>query len=264
MNPTTVAETTNAVALNARPSLEFDAHVAAALDLLRAAAAQWPGAVVQASSLGVEDMVLTDLIARERLPIPVATLDTGRLHAETLDVIERVRRRYGIDVEVWRPDADAVRDFVAARGPNAMYASVELRHACCALRKLEPLQRMLRGRQAWITGLRREQSGQRGRMAARERDGEGRTKFSPLIDWTLGDVWHYVGLHGVPYNALHDRHFPSIGCAPCTRAISPGEDFRAGRWWWENEAPKECGLHLAHESSDTAADHLSAEHGAHP
>lgn len=262
MNAIMVTET-NAVALHAHPSAGFDAHVAAALDLLRAAAARFAGAVVQASSLGVEDMVLTDLIAREGLPIPVATLDTGRLHAETLDMIERVRRHYGIDVEVWRPDADAVRDFVAARGPNAMYASVELRHACCALRKLEPLRRMLRGRQAWITGLRREQSGQRSGTAACERDGEGRVKFSPLIDWTLGDVWHYVGVHRVPYNPLHDRHVPSIGCEPCTRAVSPGEDLRAGRWWWENEAPKECGLHLAHDAADTA-NPSSAGSGARP
>ena len=244
----------DAASQNARPSAQFDTRVAAALDLLRDAAAQWPGAVVQASSLGVEDMVLTDLIARHDLPIAVATLDTGRLHAETLELIGRVRRHYGLAIEVWQPDAAAVQAFVAARGPNAMYASVELRHACCALRKLEPLQRMLHGRSAWIAGLRREQSTQRSGLAAQERDDAGRTKVSPLIDWTLGDVWHYVRLRGVPYNPLHDRQFPSIGCEPCTRAVAPGEDFRAGRWWWENEAPKECGLHFAHQPAHAQED----------
>lgn len=247
-----------AVSQHARPSAQFNARVAAAIDLLHDAAAQWPGAVVQASSLGVEDMVLTDLIVRHGLPIAVATLDTGRLHAETLELIERVRRHYGLAIEVWQPDAAAVQAFVAARGPNAMYASVELRHACCALRKLEPLQRMLHGRSAWIAGLRREQSAQRSSLAAHERDNAGRTKVSPLIDWTLGDVWHYVRLHGVPYNPLHDRQFPSIGCEPCTRAVAPGEDFRAGRWWWENEAPKECGLHFAPTSECALQDTNSA------
>jgi phosphoadenosine phosphosulfate reductase len=233
-----------ATQLLARPSADFDARVAQALRALQDAAAEFGAGVVLSSSLGVEDMVLTDLVARHALPIAVATLDTGRLHAETVELIERTQRHYGLALEVWRPLDGAVRDFVAREGADAMYRSVELRHACCALRKLEPLARMLQRRSAWITGLRREQSAQRAQVVARETDAQGRIKLSPLVDWTQGDVWHYVALNGVPYNPLHDRHFPSIGCAPCTRAVAVGEDFRAGRWWWEQDGARECGLHV--------------------
>ena len=241
--PTDVLEG-SVVAVHAKPSQGFDQRSAAALAMLSAAAAEFPDAIVQATSLGAEDMVITDLIARHELPIAIGMLDTGQLHDETLALVERTQHHYGVHIEVWRPQATAARQFVVAHGADAMRKSVELRHACCALRKLEPLSRMLDGRQGWITGMRREQSQQRRQISLHERDMQGRAKLNPLIDWTLGDVWHYISLHGVPYNPLHDRHFPSIGCSPCTRAVALGEDFRAGRWWWESNGAKECGLHV--------------------
>lgn len=218
-------------------------RVAHALTLLRAAATEHHGRIVQATSLGVEGMVITDLIARHQLPVVVATLDTGALHAETLALIPRIESRYGIRVERYAPEQQATVQFVRQHGPFAMRESQELRKACCALRKLEPMQRLLQGHQAWITGLRREQSGHRADVPFRETDADGREKFYPLADWSEHDVWHYVHTHDVPYNALHDQGFPSIGCQPCTRAVAPGEDFRAGRWWWESETARECGLH---------------------
>ncbi len=236
-------EAASALARHARGSAQYGRRLHSALALLREAAQQHAGCVVQASSLGVEDMVLTDLIRRHALPIPVAMLDTGLLHSQTLDLLRRLQSHYGIELEVWKAPEPAVQAFVAGNGSDAMYRSVALRQACCALRKLEPLQRMLAARSAWITGLRREQSAQRGDLQARQTEADARLKFSPLFDWSLGDVWQYVADFGVPYNTLHDRFFPSIGCAPCTRAVSPGEDLRAGRWWWERGAAKECGLH---------------------
>jgi phosphoadenosine phosphosulfate reductase len=242
-------DTAKATVLHARASAGFDERVANARRLLARAAEAHPDAVVQASSLGAEDQVITDLIARERLPIAVATLDTGKLHAETLALVDAIRGRYGIFVERYRPVDAAVIAFVGRHGEEPMRKSVELRKACCALRKVEPLGRMLAGRRAWITGLRREQSVDRAAVEFESIDAEGRAKLSPLADWTWGDVWHYLRLHDVPYNALHDRFFPSIGCAPCTRAVALGEDFRAGRWWWEQEGAKECGLHVAPAST---------------
>ena len=235
--------TYNAIQHHARATPGFDARVAHAVALLREAADDHPGRVVQASSLGVEGMVLTDLIARHRLPIAVATLDTGKLHAETLALLPAIAQRYGLTVEVHRPRAEAVVHFVRRHGENAMRDSVALRQACCALRKVEPMERLLAGRTAWITGLRREQSEQRSHSPLRETVADGREKFYPLADWSLQDIWHYVEMHEVPYNALHDQHYPSIGCAPCTRAVALGEDERAGRWWWEQNTAKECGLH---------------------
>ena len=234
---------TSAIHLYARELPGFADRVAAASALLARVAAEHPGRIVQASSLGAEDQVVTDLIARARLPVAIATLDTRMLHGETLAVIAETERRYGIAVEVYRPHAEAVIAFVNHNGEDAMKQSVALRKACCGLRKVEPLGRMLAGRSAWVTGLRREQSGDRGDVSFEERDAEGRAKLNPLADWHWADVWHYIRLHDVPFNALHDHFFPSIGCAPCTRAIAVGEDFRAGRWWWEQGA-KECGLHV--------------------
>ena len=189
-------------------------------------------------------MVVTDLIARFQLPIALGTLETGALHAETVALIGRIEERYQLPVEVYRPVADAVVQFVKANGEKAMYESLALRKGCCGIRKLEPLSRMLSARTAWITGLRREQSNNRGEMQRIEADDAGRAKLNPLIDWTWADVWHYIQTFDVPYNPLHDQFMPSIGCAPCTRAIGVGEDFRAGRWWWEDERAKECGLHV--------------------
>jgi phosphoadenosine phosphosulfate reductase len=234
----------NAVALHARATPGFDERVAQTLTVLRNAARVHNGRIVQATSLGAEDMVLTDLIARHRLPITLATLDTGKLHDETLALIPRIEQHYGLKVQVFRPTETAVVQFVAKNGERAMFDSIELRKGCCALRKLEPLSRMLEGMGAWVTGLRREQSMQRAEVPQYEVEHTGRVKFSPLAEWSWADVWHYIETHDVPYNALHDQFYPSIGCAPCTRAIALGEDFRAGRWWWEDESAKECGLHV--------------------
>lgn len=239
------AATPSAIALYAHRSAGFEARVLAAVRALRSAVARHRGAVVQATSLGAEDMVVTDLIARHRLPIAIGTLDTGALHPQTLSLIPLIESRYGVEVEVHRPPAEAVVGFVRRHGDGAMFKSLELRKACCALRKLEPLARLLDGRRAWITGLRREQSQGRGEVAVEDVDALGRSKFNPLADWSWQDVWYYIATHQVPYNPLHDQFMPSIGCAPCTRAIAVGEDFRAGRWWWEDESAKECGLHVA-------------------
>ncbi|MGE5116251.1 MAG: phosphoadenylyl-sulfate reductase [Betaproteobacteria bacterium] len=243
----------SAIELYARPSAAFEARLARTRRLLREAAAEHAGAIVQATSLGAEDMVLTDLIAREALPIALATLDTGLLHDETLALIGRIERRYALAVEVFRPRPESVIAFVRDHGERAMYDGIELRKACCGIRKLEPLSRMLAGRSAWVTGLRREQSDARGEVPFHDRDDTGRLKLNAVADWSWGDVWHYIATREVPYNPLHDAFMPSIGCAPCTRAIAVGEPFRAGRWWWEDEAAKECGLHVKHDEEKTPA-----------
>ena len=228
------------------------------LDRLAAISREFPR-VAFASSLGAEDMVITDAILTARLPIAIFTLDTGRLHDETLDLIERIRVRYGVALEVFRPPAPAVEAYVAAHGKNAFYESVELRRACCGIRKVEPLRRALAGRDAWITGLRRAQSVTRTELPRREYDAaHSIEKFNPLADWSEADVWSWLRARQVPWNALHDRGYPSIGCEPCTRAIRPGEDVRAGRWWWESADKRECGLHVApHTDSTPAATEIS-------
>jgi len=200
---------------------------------------------VFASSLAAEDMVLTDLILKDALPIGIFSLETGRLHAETLAMIGRVKDRYGYDIALFRPQPQAVDNYVNQHGLNAFYDSVELRKACCGIRKVEPLDRALAGNKAWITGQRRSQSTTRQELAVQEDDlGHAMQKFNPLADWSEQDIWDYLRDNGVPYNVLHDRGYPSIGCEPCTRATAPGEDVRAGRWWWENPESKECGLHV--------------------
>jgi phosphoadenosine phosphosulfate reductase len=197
-----------------------------------------------ASSFGAEDMVLIDLIARTALSIDIFTLDTGRLPPETLDLIERTRERYALAIDVYRPEASAVESYVRAHGADGFYRDVALRERCCAIRKTEPLARALAGKGAWITGLRRAQSTTRRDVRVEEFDAQhGLRKFNPLAQWSDDDVWSYIRAHDVPYNPLHDRGYPSIGCAPCTRAVLPGEDIRAGRWWWEHAATRECGLH---------------------
>jgi phosphoadenosine phosphosulfate reductase len=214
-----------------------------ALALLRAVASEHAPAAL-ASSFGAEDMVLIDMIARQALPIAVFTLDTGRLHEETYELIERARERYALPIEVHCPDPPALEDYLRANGVNGFYRSLELRRRCCAIRKEAPLARALAGRGAWITGLRRSQSVTRTALAIEEFDARhGLPKFNPLADWSEDEVWTYLRQHEVPVNALHARGYPSIGCAPCTRAIQPGEDIRAGRWWWENPEHRECGLH---------------------
>ena len=234
--------TAKASQLHAHPSADFDAKLARTQALLQRVEAEF-AQVTQASSLGAEDVVITHIINALQLPIPVFVLETGALHAETLALLERTRATSRAPVTVYRPAQEAVVQFVTREGHDAMYRSIALRKACCGIRKMEPLARALDGKRAWITGLRREQSAARAEVPAIDTS-EARTKFNPLSDWTWGDVWHYIATRGVDYNALHDQFYPSIGCAPCTRAISLGEDFRAGRWWWEDEAAKECGLHV--------------------
>jgi phosphoadenosine phosphosulfate reductase len=197
-----------------------------------------------ASAFGAESMVLIDLIARHALPIAIFTLDTGRLPQETYELMDRVRERYGLAIEVYSPDAQVVEAFVRAQGVNAFYRGVELRQRCCAIRKTATLARALAGRDAWITGLRRAQSVTRRDLSLEEFDAlHGLAKFNPMADWSEDDVWSYLRRHDVPTNRLHALGYPSIGCAPCTRPIEPGEDIRAGRWWWEQPEQKECGLH---------------------
>jgi phosphoadenosine phosphosulfate reductase len=217
----------------------------AALDLLRTAASAHTPAVFT-SSFGAEDMVVLDLIARHALPIAVVTLDTGRLPRETLDLIERAQARYDIAVTIFRPEPHALNVYVRRHGLNGFYDSVEARKACCGVRKVEPLKRALAGQRAWVTGLRRDQAESRAGVEELEYDAVLRlTKVNPLAHWSSDDVWAHIHGHDVPYNALHDRGYPSIGCEPCTRAIKPGEHPRAGRWWWENDdGRKECGLHV--------------------
>jgi phosphoadenosine phosphosulfate reductase len=200
---------------------------------------------VFASSFGAEDMVVIDLIARNALRIRIFTIDTGRLPEETHALIERTRDRYRLPIDIFTPDTRLLQSFVRAHGVNAFYRTTDLRKGCCAVRKTEPLKRALVAKGAWITGLRRAQSVSRQDVPLEEFDTvHGIPKFNPLADWSTDDVWGYLRANGVPYNALHDQGYPSIGCAPCTRAVKPGEDLRAGRWWWETAEHKECGLHV--------------------
>jgi len=215
---------------------------AAAAELARIARAHAPA--VFASSFGAEDMVLLDLLAEHAPGIGVFTLDTGRLPEETHALIDRARDRYGLPIAVYVPDATRVEAFVRKSGTNAFHASVELRQACCAIRKSDPLRRALAGKGAWITGQRRGQSVTRSDLPLEEYDAvHSLPKFNPLVDWSEEDVWAYLRARSVPYSALHDQGYRSIGCAPCTRAVAAGEDVRAGRWWWERPEHKECGLH---------------------
>lgn len=237
--------TPSAISLHAKPSADFAAKVAETLALLKQAVTDF-SPLTQASSLGAEDVVITHLINHNALNIPVFVLETGALHRETLALLERTQAHSVAPVKVYRPSTEKVIAFVKTHGQDAMYESLELRKACCQVRKLEPLAEALKGQRAWITGLRREQSTNRADVPLIDKAEEatkGLIKLNPLANWTWGDVWHYIATHNVDYNPLHDQFFPSIGCAPCTRAISLGEEFRAGRWWWEDEAAKECGLH---------------------
>jgi phosphoadenosine phosphosulfate reductase len=200
-----------------------------------------------ANSFGVEDMVITHLIYQEKLPIEIFSLDTGRLPPETYDLIDQTEKAYHLGISLYFPQADHVEDYVKNHGVNAFYNSVELRKACCHIRKVEPLKRALSGKDAWITGMRSEQSVTRARLAQQEYDQANQLeKLNPLRDWSEQEVWAYIRIHEVPYNKLHEAFYPSIGCAPCTRAVAIGEDIRAGRWWWENPDHKECGLHTKH------------------
>ncbi|MHB9024819.1 MAG: phosphoadenylyl-sulfate reductase [Armatimonadota bacterium] len=205
-----------------------------------------------ACSFGAEDMVLLDLLLHAAPKASVFLLDTGRLNQETYDLVERARARYGRSFQVYAPQADALQALLEEEGPNGFYGSVAARKRCCQVRKVEPLSRALAGKEAWMTGQRREQAVTRQHLPVAEIDAAhgGILKLNPLADWSEEQVWAYIREHDLPYNALHDRGFPSIGCAPCTRAVAPGEDLRAGRWWWEEPEQKECGLHLNVTATD--------------
>lgn len=229
------------------PTLERQAAARweALLKHLCGIAARHPDAVL-ASSLAAEDMVLTHAIYDSGLPLEVFTLDTGRLHKETLGLLDDIQCKYGRSPTVHKPDARTVEMYVRQHGEFAFYESLELRKACCQIRKVEPLKKALAGRSAWITGQRRAQAATRGQLPLEEHDPVfGLQKFNPLAEWSDEEVWTTIRTLNIPYNPLHDRGYPSIGCEPCTRAIKPGEDVRAGRWWWESADSKECGLHAA-------------------
>lgn len=200
--------------------------------------------IVFASSLGAEDQVITEMIAGIDKSVQIFTLDTGRLFPETYETLERTTSRYGMPIEVFFPNAEHIEGMVRSRGINLFYETVENRKMCCHIRKIEPLTRAFAGKEAWICGLRREQSVTRQDMKMVEWDEQNKlVKINPLIDWSEEQVWDYIKEKNIPYNKLHDQGFPSIGCQPCTRAIESGEDVRAGRWWWESPQNKECGLH---------------------
>jgi phosphoadenosine phosphosulfate reductase len=217
-----------------------------ALESLLARIANEHAPAAFASSLGAEDMVITDAILRHGLGIEIFTLDTGRLHADTVGLIATLRERYHYDVQVYRPDPEAVAQYVVRHGRDAFYESVELRQRCCAIRKVEPLRRALAGKACWITGQRRDQGVTRAGLALQEHDAaHGLIKFSPLVDWSESEIWQYIERNRVPFNPLYEQGYRSIGCAPCTRPTVTGEDVRAGRWWWESPEARECGLHVA-------------------
>lgn len=214
-------------------------------EILAWALGEFQPRIALAASFGAEDVVVLDMLTKLTPEARVFTLDTGRLPAETYALMDAIRERYGLSIEVYVPQAEAVEAMVRERGVNLFYRSIEDRKLCCGVRKVEPLDRALQGLDAWITGLRREQAVTRTQVRKVEVDSDrdGMVKVNPLADWTWDQVWAYIRTHNVPYNALHDRGYPSIGCAPCTRAVKPGEDERAGRWWWETPETKECGLH---------------------
>jgi phosphoadenosine phosphosulfate reductase len=206
------------------------------------------------TSLGIEDQVLTAALSVAAPTVRIVTLETGRLFAETVALLEETEKRFGIAIERFRPDPVKLAAYVKNHGLNGFYESVEARHACCGVRKLEPLARALGGADLWITGLRRGQSNTRSEAAFAEYDSDrGLIKANPLADWSMDDIRAFVASNDIPVNPLHARGFPSIGCEPCTRAIKPGEDERAGRWWWENDEKRECGLHVNEQSASPLA-----------
>jgi phosphoadenosine phosphosulfate reductase len=225
-------------------TLNKEAEAASLVSMLGKLAVQFPGKVIFTTSLGIEDQIITDMIFSNNLNIRVVTLDTGRLFEETYKVFNRTVDKYGKMIEVFFPKNESVEKMVTEKGPLSFYKSVENRKECCNIRKVEPLKRALEGMECWVTGLRAAQSDNRHDLNFFEWDnGFKLIKYNPLLHWSLEDCQKYVRENNVPYNVLHDRGFVSIGCAPCTRAIQPGEDFRAGRWWWEDNSKKECGLH---------------------
>ncbi len=228
--------------------LNEQAKSANLVEMLGKVASDFPGKVVFTTSFGIEDQVVTDLIFKNNLDIKVVTLDTGRLFEETYKVMNRTIEKYGKTIQVYYPKHELLEKMLTEKGPLSFYLSLENRKECCTLRKVEPLSRALEGNECWITGLRASQSDNRHDLDFFVWDGGFKLiKYNPLLHWSLEDCQLYVKENNVPYNVLHDRGFVSIGCAPCTRAIQAGEDFRAGRWWWEDNSKKECGLHTHKE-----------------
>lgn len=216
-------------------------------DGLKLLAERYPDKVVFSSSLGVEDQAITHIIRSANIPIKIFTLDTGRHFDETYYVWNMTNARYGFKIEPYFPDTAAVEQLLREKGPYSFYESVENRKECCRIRKVDPLQRAVKGQSVWVTGIRAEQSAGRHDMPRVEWDADNEIiKYHPILDWSLDQVWDFVKTNDVPYNELHDRGFPSIGCGPCTRAVKPGEDIRAGRWYWE-QGDQECGLHVHEE-----------------
>ncbi len=217
---------------------------ASCIEVLDFFLSNYPNSIAFASSFGVEDQVILQMLSCIKAQIKVFTLDTGRLFPETYDLFDNSNARYKIPIEVYFPDSREVETMVKTKGINLFYESIENRKLCCGIRKINPLKRALKGMDVWISGLRREQSPTRSEMKTVEWDAlNGLMKINPLIEWTEAQTWDYIKEHNIPYNKLHDARFNSIGCQPCTRAILDGEDSRAGRWWWENPDTKECGLH---------------------
>jgi phosphoadenosine phosphosulfate reductase len=226
------------------PTEDLDSK--SAPELLKWALEKYQDKIALASSFGAEDVVLIDMLVKINPAVRIFTLDTGRLPQETYQVMDKIKEKYKIRLGVYYPDAESVEEMVSEHGFNLFYKSVELRHLCCKVRKVEPLNRALKNLDAWICGLRRQQSVTRTEIKKIEIDKahDSITKINPLADWTEEQVWNYIRENSVPYNTLHDKGYPSVSCALCTRAIKPGEDIRAGRWWWESPEKKECGLHL--------------------
>ncbi len=213
-------------------------------DALVLLAQEFEGRIVLSTSFSWEDQVISHMVLTQKLPIKIFTLDTGRLFSETYYVWSRTNEMYNTNIEAYYPNATLLEKFVTEKGPNSFYDSVENRKGCCYIRKVEPLQRALKGNELWITGLRAEHSPERSDLPQIEFDETNNIiKFHPLLHWTTDEVRAFINKNGIPYNTLHDKGFVSIGCQPCTRAIMPGDDFRAGRWWWEDKTNKECGLH---------------------
>jgi phosphoadenosine phosphosulfate reductase len=219
------------------------------VEALKLLAEEFRGAAVFSTSFSSEDQVITDMLFAGQLPVEIFTLDTGRMFPETYSTWARTLENYPLKITAYYPDSYSLQSFIEEKGPNSFYDSVENRKSCCHIRKVDPLQRALKGKKLWVTGIRAEHSPNRHDMQPVEWDAVNQVlKFHPILNWTTEEIKEYIQQHEIPYNPLHDKGFVSIGCAPCTRAIKPGEDFRAGRWWWEDSSKKECGLHVHEES----------------
>lgn len=244
-----------------RNGISGNSTVSIAEDTLKMVNREYGSGAVFTSSFGAEDMVIMYMISQLKLDIQVATIDTGRLHQHTYDLMDKAVQLYGLKLNTYFPDNNGVEEMVSRKGMNLFYYSQENRKLCCNIRKVEPLGRILNGKKAWVTGLRGSQNQFRQSMKRIEADSvRNIVKVNPLIDWDSSDVWSYIKENNVPYNKLHDNGFPSIGCEPCTRAVLPGEDERAGRWWWESDL-KECGLHVPASGESTPEKNAEREKG---